>query len=320
MPYSYHSCNTLDDLMRSVIEEIIAQGEEIRPSRGKAKELRSVLLELKNPRARLSRTETRGKALSCLGELCWYLAKSNDLDFISYYLPKYRESADGDMINGAYGPRLFDWKNINQIETTVERLRTRPDTRRAVIQLFEFSDLLATTKNVPCTCTLQFMLRNGSLHMLTNMRSNDAFLGLPHDIFCFTMLQEILARTLSARIGDYSHAVGSLHLYDQNIKSAREFLEEGWQSTTMTMPVMPKGDPWPGIDSLLDAESALRSGNYLDEAIMSDLDPYWADLIRLLQLLRYRKDKNVELIASLRSRMAFDVYRVFIETKLRQLQ
>jgi len=40
---------------------------------------------------------------------------------------------------------------------------------------------------------MQFMVRRRRLHLLTNMRSNDAFIGLPHDIFAFTMLQEIMA-------------------------------------------------------------------------------------------------------------------------------
>ncbi len=74
---------TLDDLMRSVVEEIQSNGERINPSKGECKELTGVLLELTDPRARLSRTETRGKPFSCLGELCWYLARTNELEFIS---------------------------------------------------------------------------------------------------------------------------------------------------------------------------------------------------------------------------------------------
>ena len=43
--------------------------------------------------------------------------------------------------------------------------------------------------------------------MLTYMRSNDAYWGLPHDVFAFTMLQEILARSLTLELGTYKHAV-----------------------------------------------------------------------------------------------------------------
>ena len=65
----------------------------------------------------------------------------------------------------------------------------------------------------PCTCTLQFLARGVKLDLIVYMRSNDVIKGLPHDIFCFTMLQEIAARRLSLEPGIYKHCVGSLHLY-----------------------------------------------------------------------------------------------------------
>ena len=68
--------------MRGVIEEVFKSGTFICPSRGPAKELSGVLLELKNPLARISRTESRGKLFSCLGELLWYLSKNKDADYI----------------------------------------------------------------------------------------------------------------------------------------------------------------------------------------------------------------------------------------------
>lgn len=113
MAGSYFQARTLDDLMRLVFEEISCHGEQIIPNRGPARELAGVLLELRDPRARLSRTETRGKPLSCLGELCWYLSKRNDLGFIEYYISDYADDADDGIIHGGYGPRLFDWKANN---------------------------------------------------------------------------------------------------------------------------------------------------------------------------------------------------------------
>jgi thymidylate synthase len=110
MAHAYFSGGTLDDVMRSVIEAIRSHGGRIHPCKGWAIELTGVLLELTNRRARLSRTETRGKPYSCLGELCWYLAKTNKLDFISYYIPRYKDYAESDEVFGAYGPCLFNWR------------------------------------------------------------------------------------------------------------------------------------------------------------------------------------------------------------------
>jgi thymidylate synthase len=73
--------------MHDVIEAILSRGEQIYPTKGGpngAFEIAGVLLEISNPRARLSRTETRGRIFSALGELLWYLSGSNEVDFIAY--------------------------------------------------------------------------------------------------------------------------------------------------------------------------------------------------------------------------------------------
>ncbi|NIT51633.1 MAG: thymidylate synthase, partial [candidate division Zixibacteria bacterium] len=162
----------------------------------------------------------------------------------------------------------------------IKLLENKPSSRRAVIQLFNAEDIAEEHLEIPCTCTLQFMIRDGQLYLFTSMRSNDAFWGLPHDIFAFTMLQEIVARSLSVELGTYSHFVGSLHLYEKRKLEAKQYLEEGLQSTNILMENMPKEDPWPAIHSLLKAELIIRSG---DDLILSDfnLSSYWLDLIRL---------------------------------------
>ena len=313
----YHAGETLDDVMRWVFEKILKEGIAINPTKGPAREISGVLLEITNPVARLSRTETRGKPFSCLGELCWYLAKTNELTFIHYYLPDYRTFADGQEIFGAYGPRLFDWSGIDQFANVVGLLRKNPDSRKAVIQLFDARDILEDHNDIPCTCTLQFLIRKNQLHMFTHMRSNDAFLGMPHDIFCFTMLQEIVARILSVELGRYKHMVGSLHIYESRIDDAHQFLDEGWQPTETVMPPMPEGDPSPAIDDLLFAEQAIRTQQPFHSKSLARLDPYWADLVRLLLVFRASsKDGSTNRVLELRGEMSSPVYDQFINRRL----
>ncbi len=320
MTATYFSGKTLDDVMRSAVEAIQAQGDDITPSKGAATELRGVLLEITDPRARLSRTETRGRLYSALGELCWYLAKTNDLGFIKYYIPTYSQSADGNEIFGGYGPRLFSWKGLNQVDNITGILKKKPHSRQAVIQVFEASDIVGEHHDVPCTCTLQFMNRQDKLHLFVNMRSNDVHWGLPHDVFCFTMLQEIVARSLSIELGCYKHAVGSLHLYAQHGGAARRFLREGWQTTAPLMPAMPVGDPWPSIAVLTEAESAIRLRAAFEMGRLGNLDPYWVDLIRLLQVFRAYKDRNVETVRAVRGTISSVVYLLFIDRLVRKLE
>jgi len=320
MTDSFFSGETLDDLMRIVMNELFSNGEKIVASKGPTIELTGLLLELKNPRARLSRTETRGKPFSCLGELCWYLAGSDELGFISYYIPLYKESADGETVFGAYGPKLFDWNGINQVENVTNILKKKPTSRQAVIQLFDRGDIVGDHKHVSCTCTFQFMNRSNRLNMITHMRSNDAFLGLTHDVFCFSMLQEIIARDLSLEIGTYRHAVGSLHLYKKNEEAAKQFLNEGWQPTNLPMPPMPKVEPWPAIRTLLEAEAIIREGGSINEGTLESLDPYWVELIRLLQVFRYCKEGDADRLSKIRESLLSSVYLPFVDARLKQFK
>jgi thymidylate synthase len=205
------------------------------------------------------------------------------------------------------------------VANATDVLRRKRYSRQAVIQLFDAYDIVEKHKDIPCTCTLQFMVRHDKLHMFTNMRSNDVYWGLPHDVFFFTMLQEIMARDLSVELGTYKHAVGSLHLYVKHTSAAKRFLNEGWQPTEAAMPPMPTGDPWPSIASLLQAESVIRTAGAFDDTILGDVHPYWADLIRLLQVFRSKRDKDAERIRVLRGRMSSNVYFPFIDKVLRQL-
>jgi thymidylate synthase len=322
MTDAHFAGKTLDDVLRRAIEEILARGDQIHPTKGGAGgalELTGVLLEILDPRSRLSRTETRGRIFSALGELCWYLAGSKDADFILYYIRKYAEWVEHEEIFGGYGPRLLNWKGVNQISNVAQILRKKPDSRQAVIQLFDALDLAEKHKDVPCTCTLQFMLRQGKLHLFVNMRSNDVHWGLPHDVFCFTMLQEIVARSVSAEVGGYKHAVGSLHLYAKDTGPAKRFLKEGWQPTLSVMPSMPLGDPWPSIAVLVKAESQIRREGTIDEETFGHIDPYWADLIRLLQVYCAKRHKDLETIRTVWGKMSSSLYSPFLDRVVRKL-
>lgn len=313
------TANTIDDLIYDIYKILLNNQTEISTTRGTTTELVSVHICLNNPLARLSRTETRGIPFSALGELMWYLSGENQLDFIKYYIPMYKyDSEDGKTIYGGYGSRLFkNHSKFDQINQIIKLLRTKPNTRRAVIQIFDSEDInIIDRKEIPCTCTIQFLIRDNKLHTLTNMRSNDAFLGFPHDVFTFTMLQEIIARTLNVELGSYWHIVGSLHLYDRHLKKAQQFLQEGYQSTKNIMPKMPYGNPWKAIDELKEIEVLIRKEQNFDISNVS-LDPYWIDLVRLLLIFSLFKKKDFDKIKNIQEQMHNNVYNTYIDTKLK---
>lgn len=306
---------TVDDLMNRAVSLIFEHGTTILPTKGEALDLNGITLELTDPRARLSRSATRGVLFSSLGELCWYLSGSNDLEPIAYYLSHYRELGEGGKVHGGYGPRLFDPDGRGQIHSVIALLRKNPDSRRAVVSVFERGDLQGSHRDVPCTCLLQFLVREERLALVTYMRSNDVYLGLPHDIFAFTMLQELVATSLGVSIGSYVHMVGSLHLYARDEERARIFLNEGWQSTITEMPAMPEGDPWPMVGNLLDAERVLRLGADPLSVALPD-DAYWSDLIRVLQVFALHKQNRDTDARRLADNFISQAYRIFVLDKV----
>lgn len=114
---------------------------------------------------------------------------------------------------GAYGPRV-----AGDIGNVVELLKGDPDSRQAVLTIFDADrDLMRTEQaDLPCTVALMYQVRRGSLEAWTVMRSNDAWLGLPYDLMQFGMLQAAVAQALGLPAGAQTHSANSLHLYERS--------------------------------------------------------------------------------------------------------
>lgn len=280
-------------------------------------ELLGVSLRITNPRARISRSENRGKPFSALGELLWYLSGSDKLAFIKPYVPEYENEARDGALEGAYGPRLLAMRGrIDQFESIDQLLHRNPGSRRAVIQLFNAEDIATEHREIPCTTTLQFHNRGGRLHLSVSLRSNDAYWGLPHDVFCFTMIQEMMARRLGVELGEYYQYVGSMHVYDRFLPAMRAYLDEGFQQAH-PMPVMPVGNPFNLVRTLLDIEARLRDGQDVKPSAEMP-DPYWADIVRLLQVFWSRShskgpEEHVRRLDEIRAELESASYKPYVD-------
>ena len=298
----------LDDILNDLYEALLKDGAQNNSSTGGSLEFLGVTLRLAKPRARVSRSQTRARPFSALGELLWYLSGSDEAEFVGSYIPFYVKPGKPTTVNGAYGPRIRTRHGFDQLQAVVDMMRRKNGSRRAVIQLYDAKDLL-TDDDVPCTTSLQFHRRGEILHMSVTMRSNDAYLGLPHDVFCFTMLQELVAAELDLELGEYIHMVGSMHLYDWDRDKAERYRREGFQRAA-EMPAMPRSDPFRKIADLLTLERRVRDGQTVDPD--SELgDSYWADLGRLIQINFAGQDDDA--IREISSGMHDTIYHSSIE-------
>ena len=229
--------DNFSDLYRMSNKAVLEHGIETQPRNLKIRELINVSLTLTNPRNRVLASSVRkhSNAYAC-GELLWYLRGSESLDELAFYSDRLREySDDGKTLNSAYGARIFGMHKDfpNQWKNVVDKFLQDTDTRQAVININYAQDQNRVTKDVTCTLALQYLIRENKLYAITTMRSNDSAMGQIYDVFCFTMLQEMLLFRLkqykkfdTLELGAYIHNVNSFHLYETFFDTIKSCLTE----------------------------------------------------------------------------------------------
>lgn len=134
----------------------------------------------------------------------------------------FNQFTDDGIFHGAYGMRVY-----GHLSEIVELLKRDPDSRQAVLTIFNAAtDLGRGKRDIPCTLTIQFLIRRGKLNMRVSMRSNDVFLGLPYDLVQFGALQAAIAKALDIEMGWYCHVVGSLHMYLRDLNKCEDLQPE----------------------------------------------------------------------------------------------
>jgi thymidylate synthase len=71
--------------------------------------------------------------------------------------------------------------------------------------------------DIPCNVMAMLKVRDGKLEWQQIMRSNDLFIGTPHNIVQFTCLQEVMAGWLSLEVGSFVLVTDSLHIYEHDL-------------------------------------------------------------------------------------------------------
>lgn len=211
------TAQTGDELYLKAIDAVLLYGAEVSPRGLATRELTNVTLFLSDPTTAVPLNVGRGVNLRIgATEYVHLVGAYSSLEQLNAASNgRFSRFADGGRLRGAYGPRT-----AGQFHNVVRKLAEDPDSRQACVVIWREGDLAVSSRDTPCTTGFQFRVRNGELDMRTTMRSNDAWLGLPYDIFMFTRLQMSMAWALKLRVGEYSHSVGSFHIYEQDVKKA----------------------------------------------------------------------------------------------------
>lgn len=236
-----------------------------------------MIITYDHPRERVLFNEARdANPFFHLFESLWMLAGRNDVAPLAKYNSKIAEIAsdDGKTFNGAYGYR---WRKVSylkcagvmggttslgeqiekieeyegdQLEILIKHLKQKPESRRAVLQMWNVEDDLLnidSSKDVCCNTHAYFSVELGMcslcegncgpqpdgsmcdncnghphdvpryLNMTVCNRSNDLIWGmLGANVVHFSFLQEYVAACIGLEVGTYNQMTNNLHVYTDN--------------------------------------------------------------------------------------------------------
>lgn len=148
-------------------------------------------------------------------EALWILAGRDDVQWISFFLKNIAQySDDGRVFRGAYGKRMRNHFDHDQLPWLISHLKKDPLSRRAVITLFDSNYDHVDGQDIPCNLACDFLIREGALHLTVFNRSNDVLWGAyGANVVQFSTLLELVSNAVGVPVGTYTQVSNSFHVY-----------------------------------------------------------------------------------------------------------
>lgn len=161
-----------------------------------------------------------------LMEALWMLAGDSKLEFVIQFNARMAEYGEGGIQWGAYGKRWAVYFGKNQIVGVINELLKNPNSRRAVIGMWDpCLDLAHEGPDIPCNTHIYFDLRGDVLNMTVCCRSNDMLWGAyGANVVHFSILQEVIAHELRVPVGVYRQFSNNFHIYTE-LPQVKDFLD-----------------------------------------------------------------------------------------------
>lgn len=167
---------------------------------------------------------------SIIHELLWFLNGDTNIAYlndnkVSIWDEWANENGD---LGPVYGAQWRSWPtpdggSIDQLQNTLELLRTNPDSRRIIISAWNVAELDKMAL-MPCHALFQFYVAGGRLSCQLYQRSADIFLGVPFNIASYALLTHLVARQCDLKVGEFIWTGGDAHLYLNHLEQVEEQL------------------------------------------------------------------------------------------------
>ena len=129
-----------------------------------------------------------------------------------------------EMEDGTIGTS-YGWvvKEFHQIDTLIEQLKTDPQSRRMMINLWQIP-YLKTGALYPCVFNSCWEVTDGKLNCLLTIRSNDIPLGHPFNVTQYAVLVHLLAQVTGYKPGLLTVCISNAHIYENQVEGMKEQL------------------------------------------------------------------------------------------------
>ncbi|WP_445495189.1 thymidylate synthase [Photorhabdus sp. SF281] len=172
-------------------------------------------------------TTKRCHIRSIIHELLWFLNGDTNIKYLhENSVTIWDEWADenGDL-GPVYGKQWRAWgvadgRQIDQLKTVLEQLKSDPDSRRIIVSAWNVGELDKMAL-APCHAFFQFYVADGKLSCQLYQRSCDVFLGLPFNIASYALLVHMMAQQCNLAVGDFVWTGGDTHLYNNHMEQTQ---------------------------------------------------------------------------------------------------
>lgn len=305
-----------DQAIHETLSDLLDSGDEVTAGKSLStgaelttKEFLSYQFSISNPTARLTyNPKLKLRLPLAVARFTWLVAGNDRLHDIAFYSKGVNRFSDDNVIvpGSSYGRRIrYARPGLDQLVSCIARLREDQASRRAALTIYFPEDAERESADIPCAFGIFFHVREGSLKATVLMRSNNAFMLMPYNIFEFSLISEIVASALEIEFDSLSYFAGSMHLYERDFEEAHKALSDENSylvNTGLQMPKMPRNkDILTEVNSFVILEAELRhSSGSLGEKNIQDwiaraqekLSPYWCQLFYILMIHVLRENES----------------------------
>ncbi|MFR8087076.1 MAG: thymidylate synthase [Lachnospirales bacterium] len=116
----------------------------------------------------------------------------------------------------------YGWvvKKYHQMDHLIEQLKTNPQDRRMMLNLWQIP-YLDTGSLYPCCFLTMWDVTDGRLNCMLVQRSGDWGLGVPFNTTQYAVLVYLLAQVTGFQPGLFTHVINNAHIYENQVAGIR---------------------------------------------------------------------------------------------------